>query len=440
MTSSKILVVDDEPSVRYTLTQILEEEGFEVRAAPDVASALALVDEVDLILTDLVMPGADGVALIEAIQAQALRPPVIVLTARGSEREAVRAIKAGAYDYLPKPFELDELLAAINRALEVAGLRQDAALRRVERAMDSAIITRSAAYHRALTLAIKLASLPVPILITGESGSGKELLSGALHFGGARSSGPCVRFNCATLNDELASAELFGHEKGAFTGAHTARMGYLRQAHQGTLILDEVAELSAPTQAKLLRFLQLQEVQPVGSSAPPIKVDVRVVAMTHEDLAERVAQGQFREDLYYRLCVLEVRVPPLRERPEDIIPLAQHFARRQAQRFGMTPAPLERALLDRFMAYAWPGNVRELEHAVTRALLVPDQDPLRAQPLEQGASADLADGSYRAQLAQCERQILMRAMAAANGNQSEAARRLEISRTTLIDKLKRLGL
>lgn len=437
-----ILIVDDERAVRFTLAQILAEEGYQTLEAADVNAALALSAQADLILTDLVMPDQDGVALIEALKARGERSPVIVLTARGSEREAVRAMRAGAYDYLPKPFELDELLSAVTRALELAGLRQDAQLRQLEHLLGRPIIAHSQAMRAVLKRALRLAQLPISTLVHGESGVGKEAVAELLHLAGPRAHAPLVRFNCAALSDELAAAELFGHEKGAFTGAHVARPGYFRKADQGTLILDEVAELSPAIQAMLLRVLQSGELQTVGAADNAQPVDVRVVACTHQDLAALVERGQFREDLYYRLCVVELVVPPLRERVDDIAPLARCFAARDAQRFGLDSVRISDAALALLKAHLWPGNVRELEHTITRALALYGGPIIEPEALlisaDKKAHPDILM-SYRAQLERFEREVIERALKQAQGNQSEAARRLELSRSTFLDKLRRLG-
>lgn len=441
-----ILIVDDERAVRFTLAQILAEEGYHTLEAADVEAALAVSERADLILTDLVMPRQDGVALIEALRARGERSPVIVLTARGSEREAVRAMRAGAYDYLPKPFELDELLSAVKRAQELAGLRQDAQLRQLEHLLGRPMIARSEAMREVLKRALRLAQLPIPTLVRGESGVGKEAVAELLHVAGPRAHGPLVRFNCAALSEELASAELFGHEKGAFTGAHVARPGYFRQADQGTLILDEVAELSPAIQAKLLRVLQSGEVQTVGATGrveASSRVDVRVVACTHQELSALVARGQFREDLYDRLCVVELVVPPLRERLDDIAPLARSFALRDAQRFGLDSIRISDAALSALKAHPWPGNIRELEHTITRAIALyggPVLEPASLMLWGQRPQASATSMSYRAQLERFEREVIERALAQAQGNQSEAARQLELSRSTFIDKLRRLGM
>ncbi|MFO0610634.1 MAG: sigma-54 dependent transcriptional regulator [Polyangiales bacterium] len=437
-----VLVCDDEAAVRFTVREALESVGHAVveAAHPDAASPhLAAVDAV---VTDLAMPGRDGLSLLAEARGVDGDLPVVFLTARGTERSAVQAMKLGAYDYLTKPFALDELRAVVARAVEARALRRSAHRLDTERAIGRPLVGESAAFRRLLDDARRVARREVPVLLRGETGTGKELVASLLHAEGPRRDGPCVRFNCAAIPADLAEAELFGHAKGAFTGAVAARRGYFAQADGGTLVLDEVGELPLATQAKLLRALQEGEIQPVGAARVE-RVDVRVVAATHRDLRAAVTAGAFREDLYYRLAVVELTVPPLRERRDDVPRLVDHFRRKYAARFDLPDARFTDALVAALAARPWPGNVRELENAVARILALSEGGAIGPEALARldGATpAAGATGGLREEVAAYERGLIERALAACNGNQSEAARRLGVSRMTLLDKLKRHGL
>jgi len=437
-----ILVCDDEPAVRFTIEQALESVGHTVLSAAHPDEASVHLPACDAVLTDLVMPGRDGLSLLA--EARALDPdlPVVLLTARGTERDAVAAMKLGAYDYLTKPFALDELRAVMARAAETRGLRRSARQLAVERAMGRPLVGASASFRRLLDDARRVARRPVTVLLRGETGTGKELVASLIHAESTRRERPCVRFNCAAISAELAEAELFGHVKGAFTKTVAARKGYFAQADGGTLVLDEVGELPLALQPKMLRALQEGEIQPVGAGRVE-RVDVRVVASTHRDLRAAVANGEFREDLYYRLAVVELTVPPLRDRREDIPLLLDHLRRRYAARFDLPDVRLSDALVSALSTRPWPGNVRELENAVARMLALSDGGTLGVEALarlgDDVPTATEAQG-LREEVAVFERQLLQRALAACDGNQSEAARRLGVSRMTLLDKMKRHGL
>jgi two-component system response regulator AtoC len=442
---AKVLLVDDEPAVLYTLQEVLGERGDTVVTASSGQVALERLEGVEAIVTDLAMPGMDGMALLRAVRERDPELPVIVLTAQGSERAAVTAMKAGAYDYLRKPFDIDEVGLVVERAAETYRLRQRGQRLEAEHALGRPILGESPALRRVLEAALRVAGKDVTVLVRGETGTGKELIASLLHCRSRRASGPLVRFNCAAVPGELAESELFGHVRGAFTGATQAHRGYFAQADGGTLVLDEVGELPASLQAKLLRALQEGEIQPVGASRVE-RVDVRVVASTHRDLAAEVKAGRFREDLYYRLAVVELTVPPLRERREDIPALAEAFARGCAERFGVEGVRLTPELVRRLQQREWPGNVRELENVVTRLVALSSGGPLGVEALEEpsgeaGAAGRAASAqSFREQMGVFERELLQRTLAETGGNQSEAARRLRLSRVTLIDKLKRHGL
>ena len=434
---AKILIVDDEAQVRFTLAEVLGEAGHQVIAASGGAEALRLADdELDAVISDLAMPGMDGLELLAALRQRDASLPVLLLTARGSERVAVQAMKAGAYDYLVKPFDLDEIVHALGRAVEARVLRREQRRRLAERGLERPIVGDAPALRRVLDMAARIADRELPVLVLGETGTGKELIAGLLHAGSRRARGPLVRFNCAAIPEQLADSELFGHARGAFTGASAARRGYFAQAEGGTLVLDEIAELPLTIQAKLLRALQSGEIQPLGARVE--KVDVRVVACTHRDLRAEVAAGRFREDLYYRLAVLELRVPPLRERREDIPVLADSFARRYAARFGLESVQLAPELVAALVARPWPGNVRELENCVARLVAQSGDGRIGGDALAESATP--GPGNLRAQVEAFERGLIEQALRAAGGNHSEAARRLATSRVTLLDKLKKHGL
>ncbi len=434
-----VLLVDDEPSVLFTLREIVEELGHEARTARGGHEALErLDDDVDLVVTDLAMPEGDGLELLEHLRGARPELPVVLLTARGSERTAARVMRQGAFDYLPKPFDVSELEETITRALQVASWKGEARRAAAQDALGRPFVGRAPAFRRVVDRALRVGPRDVPVLVRGETGTGKELLAALLHSAGPRARGPFVRFNCAAISEELAESELFGHARGAFTGATGARRGYFAQAHEGTLVLDEVGELPPRLQPKLLRALQSGEIQAVG--APSIaRVDVRIVACTHRDLLAEARLGRFREDLYYRLAVVELEMPPLRERHEDIAPLAELFARAAADRFGLEGVTLSEALARALERRAYPGNVRELENLVTRMVALSDGGPLDLGALDE-RPAEAASGGFREQVERLERRLLTQALADGGGNQSEAARRLGLSRATFLDKLKRYGL
>lgn len=443
-----VLIVDDESSVLFLLREVLEERGHEVLSATSGVEAAALsdlgkLDDVELLLTDFAMPELDGLGLMALLLRRNPELPVVLLTARGSERLAARAIKEGAFDYLPKPFELDELEAVVARALEAGSLRREARQAAASALLGKPFIGKAPAFRRVVDRALKLAPRNVPILVRGETGSGKELLASLLHTSSERRHAPLVRFNCAAIAAELAESELFGHARGAFTGAQAQHRGYFAQAHGGTLVLDEVGELPAKLQPKLLRALQSGEIQPVGGAVT--QVDVRVVACTHRDLRAEVKAGRFREDLLYRLAVVELTMPPLAERREDIALLAEVFARSAAERFGLEGVTLSPELVAALTARSYPGNVRELENTVTRLVALSDGGPLGKalldEPVSPGAAPPSKEaGSFRERVEHLERTLLTQALTAAQGNQSEAARQLGLSRATFLDKLKRYGL
>jgi two-component system response regulator PilR (NtrC family) len=459
----RILVADDEQSMREFLTICLRRAGHEVLAVDGVAAALAALDAhpaaepagIDVVVTDLRMGGdLDGLALLDQARARGHDAEVILVTAFATTDTAISAMKRGAYDYLTKPFKVDELTALIARALEKRALVVENAALRAQvagRVRLARLLGRSRPMQKVFELIGKIHSTRTSILITGESGTGKELVARALHTEGSRSSAPFVAVNCGAIPDDLLESELFGHVRGAFTGAHADKPGLFRQAQGGTLFLDEIGELSPGLQVKLLRALQERRVKPVGS-ATEHEVDVRVVAATNRDLEAEVARGAFRQDLYYRLNVIEVRLPPLRQRVEDVPLLAEHFLRRFAAELGKAMRGFEPAAMRRLEGYDFPGNVRELENLVERAVtLAPgttigldDLPPLRtaalAAPQAPAATEFPADGvDLDRLLYDFERSLVGAALERAGGIRKRAASLLGISFRSLRYRLDKLG-
>jgi DNA-binding NtrC family response regulator len=443
---ARVLLVDDEPSLLFTLSQLLKSRGMEPVLARSAKEALTKLDGVDGVVTDYSMPEMDGVQLVQAVHERDESLPVVVLTAHGSERIAVRAMKSGAYEYVTKPFDIDEIALVLDRALEARALRVQNRRLTAERALGRTIVGDSPAMRRVLEAVNRVGPKDITVLVRGDTGTGKELIASLIHAESRRAAGPLVRFNCAAIPGELAEAELFGHTRGAFTGANQARRGFFAEAHGGTLVLDEVGELSVPIQAKLLRALQEGEIQPVGAGRVE-NVDVRVVACTNRDLGAEARAHRFREDLYYRLAVVELVVPPLHEHREDIPALAMEFARRYAERFGMVDVRLAPELLEALQRAEWPGNVRQLENAIARMVALGGTGEIglaafhaSAGTVEPGAEPP-PDGTLtlREQVEALERSVIARTLSTVAGNQSEAARRLGLSRGSLIDRLKKYG-
>jgi two-component system response regulator AtoC len=449
---ARVLVIDDDASLRYTLEAVLSDAGLLVETAETGAKALASFEArgADVVLTDLAMPEMDGMKVLERLRALDPSVPVMMITAHGSERVAVAAMKAGAYDYLPKPFDPDELVLVVKRGIETRTLRLENARLRAETALGRTIVAESPAMRRVLDMVARVAPKDVTVLFTGESGAGKDVVATAVHAHSRRADKPFIRFNAAAIPSELAEAELFGHTKGAFTGAHVARLGYFQNADKGTLFIDEIGDLPLAIQGKILRALQSGDVQQVGGKVD--HVDVRLIAATNRDLAAEVKAGRFREDLFYRLNVVPIRVPPLRERVEDIEPLLRTFVRSYADRYGMGSVEIDPALIEAMKSHTWPGNVRELENTIARLLaLAPDErislalwrslsEPHSAQSTP-GASGDPGPSHpLRARVEAFERTIIADQFEAAGKNQSETARRLGVSRPALIEKLHKYGL
>ncbi|HWE23213.1 MAG TPA: sigma-54 dependent transcriptional regulator [Myxococcales bacterium] len=445
----RALVADDDAVLRYTLRGVLEHAGLAVDEAVDGMEALEKfgAERYDLVISDLRMPRMDGIELLRRVRQQRSDTTFVLITGEGSERHAVEAMKLGAYDYLKKPFENDELTAVVRRATD--SVRMNGEIERLsgELNLSRSLVFQSDAMSRLALLVQRLGPRDVTVLLTGESGTGKERVAEALVRASPRASKPFVRFNCAALTADLAEAELFGHSRGAFTGAQRPRSGLFREADGGTILLDEIGELAPVAQAKLLRVLQEGEVRPVGEDRPQ-KVDVRVVAATHRDLRDLCARGLFREDLFYRLNVVHLHVPPLRDRREDIPVLARYFLSRYEQRFGLRPLRASPELIDRLMQHSWPGNVRELENAIEGivALSVDGEIDLSLLPQPHtetpGAEVSPSAGgaSLKERLDAYERGLIVAALDEARGNRTHAARALGLNRGTLHSKLNKYGL
>jgi DNA-binding NtrC family response regulator len=446
-----VLVVDDDPGVRESFRLILEDH-YDVTDVPDGPTALDVVrtSAVDLVLLDIRLPGMDGIEVLERIKALGEGIEVILVTAVRTVRTAVAAMKLGAFDYLTKPFEEDELLSLSRRALERRALEREVAFLRSElaRAHDSdEIVGRHPTIEKLHGLIAQVARTPTTVLITGESGTGKELVARAIHHQGPRRDGPFIAVNPAAIAETLIESDLFGHERGSFTGAHQRKLGKFELAQGGTLFLDEIGSLRLELQAKLLRVLQEREIERVGGTRP-VKIDVRFIAATNTNLKEAVISGAFREDLYYRLNVVPVVVPPLRERIQDVPLLVEHFIRRDNRRFHKRVEGLSPEALAALNAYRWPGNVRELENVIERCVVLAQGPIIQLNDLPLDVSLPQQAPKVRAAEAlplneatdQFEQQIVLRVLERVGWNLTEAGRILEIHRNSLRVKLARWGI
>jgi DNA-binding NtrC family response regulator len=453
----RILVVEDEAGIRLALSGLLRRDGYEVALAESGEQALALFAEepADLVLTDLALGrGASGLDVLRAVKARRPETAVVMITAHGSEKIAVEAMKAGAEDYVPKPFDNDELRVVVQRALERTRLEREhrLLLERVDRELRfENLIGAGPAMRRVFELIQKVAETDLTVLVRGESGTGKELVAQALHQRSPRKGRPFVAVNCAAISRELVESELFGHEKGAFTGADAKRIGRFEAADGGTIFLDEIGDMAPETQAKVLRVLQERSLERVGS-AKPVPVDVRVVAATHRDLEAEVRAGRFREDLYYRLRVVEIDLPPLRERSEDVPALVDRFLGQIAERLGREKRRISASALAHLARQPWPGNVRELRNAVEQAavlaageaievedLRLPAGAPGHARAPAPGDALPFAEAKRRV-TEDFERAYLLRALRAHDGNVSRTAEAVGMVRQSLQQKIRELGL
>jgi two-component system, NtrC family, response regulator AtoC len=449
----RILVVDDDAAVRFALVELLADAGHAVREAEHAPAALASLEgeAADLMVSDLTMPAMNGLELLAEVRARFPDVLFVLLTAHGDERVAVRALKLGAWDYVPKPFDNDEILALVGRAREILALRSENRRLRDELAGTiPGLIAEAPAMREVLRVVARVAPTDVTVLLTGESGTGKEVIARALHDGSSRHAGPLVALNCSALPAELVESELFGHVRGAFTGADRDRVGRFAAADGGTLFLDEIGDLAPAAQAKLLRVLEERRVTPVGATTPE-DVDVRLVAATNRRLEQLVEQGAFREDLFFRLGVVQLELPPLRERRSDIPLLAAHFIAHFAERHDRPARPLSEAARRALLAWDWPGNVRELRNVVERAVVLADGESIDVAdlpPALAGAGSPLrpADAAIAGLpyaeardrvLHSFERSFLAAALERHGGNVSATARALGLHRQSLQKMLRR---
>ncbi|RMH41338.1 MAG: sigma-54-dependent Fis family transcriptional regulator [Deltaproteobacteria bacterium] len=443
---AQVLVVEDDDAMRELLVEELADAGYRVIGAAGGREGVARAKQgdIDVVVTDLRMPDLDGFDLIRDLRAGQRPPHIVMITAFGSIETAIRAVKLGAYDYITKPFEIEELILVVDKAIRERGLEREVErLRREVKGqyeLDNVIGT-SEAMQEVFSLVHRLGGSTASVLITGESGTGKELIARAIHYHSPRAEGPFVAVNLAAVPETLLEAELFGYKRGAFTDARADKQGLFAEADGGTIFLDEIGELAAPLQAKLLRVLQEREIRPIGSTRQQ-KIDVRVVAATNKDLEERMRAGLFREDLFYRLNVIHIALPPLRARPEDILPLAEHFLRKHAAR--ATPPRVLRLAPDAqraLLAFPWPGNVRELENVIERCVALASGEEIRADDLPQHVrerrDTDFLAGAVarRLTLAELEREYILRVLDDEGGNKTRAAARLGLDRKTLYRKL-----
>jgi len=478
-----VLVVDDEADIRSLLSDLLTEAGYVVRKAKTGAEALESVakDLPDLVMMDVKLPDQDGIGVLRQLKREHPDLEVIVMTAFGGSSTAIKAMGHGAYDYVTKPFEIDDLLATLKRVFEHADMSSEVSALRLELGKSAAererIVGSSKPMLEVFKLIGKVAPSDATVLITGESGTGKELIAEALHRASRRNPHPLVKVSCAALPETLLETELFGHEKGSFTGAMTMRKGRFETANKGTIFLDEIGEMTLGTQTKLLRILQEREFERIGSNTP-IKIDIRVITATNRNLSAEVESGKFREDLYYRLNVIHIHMPPLRERKEDIPFLVEHFLVKYRHAAGSIPTSISEEALTRLVDYDWPGNVRELENAIERAVVLSRGNPITLEHLPFGDRREAADrarmagrrarlegeadeadaeaveagsngngngngngaGSFKERIATLERQLIKEALDRAEGNRTKAADELGIYRRLLYAKIKEYGL
>ncbi len=445
-----ILAVDDDVNMLAMLEKFLKRAGYTVDTTSDSMKAMSLVDEknYDIVITDIQMPRANGMDLLKRIKELQKDTMVIMITAFGSVDSAVNAMKAGAYDYVSKPFNIDEILALLERATQQRRLQREVEFLRqeVERKYSfSSIIGKSKAMQDIFALIQRLSHARSNVLITGRSGTGKELIAKAIHYNSERRAMPLVTVNCSAIPESLLESELFGHEKGAFTGAITSRRGLFETANGGTLFLDEIGDMPLGSQSKLLRVVETGEVRPVGSDDIK-KVDVRIIAATHRDLKEMIKHDQFREDLFYRLNVISIQVPDLKDRPEDVSILVEHFTKKYGEQFGRPNIRLTHEASACLIKYTWPGNVRELENVIERSIALSNGEVVDAKDLPdhlfQMKPSDLIDdlATDNMPLTEVEKRYIVRILQRTNWHQSKAAQILGIDRKTLYRKIKEYNL
>ncbi|MBX3027525.1 sigma-54-dependent Fis family transcriptional regulator [bacterium] len=458
MDQPRVLIVDDEPSVRESLRLILKDR-YALTLADTGDAAMAALDQhaFDVVLLDILMPGLDGLEVLERVRARSVGPQVIMLTATKTVKTAVRAMRLGAFDYVTKPFDVDELMIIVERAVQASALVQEVNALRSEvgqRYSFDNVIGRSAGMQAVLDTVARVAPLRTTVLLTGESGTGKEVIAKAVHYNSPRAGGPLVAINCAAIPENLLESELFGHERGAFTDAHARKLGHFESAHRGTIFLDEIGEMNPATQAKLLRVLETGTFSRVGGSQP-VTVDVRVVAATNRDLDKSMQDGSFRPDLYFRLNVVAIHLPPLRDRREDLPLLIRHFLQRKSRELGVPEKRFSREATDALLRYRWQGNVRELENVVERALALSIGNELTLEdlppkltesaaapePVRAAATAATNGGASLADAVdRLEHHLITDALVKADHNQTRAAEILGTTRRILKYKMDKLGI
>lgn len=453
MEKKRILVIDDEENMRHMLAVLLEKEGYQVDNAANGKEGLGLALEnfYDIILCDLKMPVMDGMVFLDKFQDTGQESTIVVMSAYGTLDTAIEAMKLGAYDYVSKPFKADEILLTLKKAEERERLRKENRLLQQsvrERYSFAQMIGPSPVMQEIFATIEKVADYKTSVLITGESGTGKELIARAIHYNSSRSDKPMVTVNCGAIPGTLLESELFGHKKGSFTDAIRDKKGLFQEAHGGSIFLDEIGELPRPLQVKLLRALQEEEVKRVGDTHS-IKIDIRVMTATTKDLAEEVKIGRFRDDLYYRINVLHITVPPLRERPEDVPLLIQHFIDKTSKRLNSEMSGVSPAAGRALQAYSWPGNVRELENVIERAMVMANGStieredlPSYLQPQEETVEylTDDENLSIKQASRKVEKMLIRKALEKTGGNRTQAAKILEISHPALLYKMKDYGL
>lgn len=462
-----VLIIDDDETVRDVLRSFLSGKGFEISLAEDGQTGLELIknNKYDIILTDLMMPTLTGIDLLKEVSAANITTPILVITAFGTVQTAVEAMKLGAFEYVTKPFNLDEIMLVIEKALNVSKLQKENVMLKMQlmkKYQYEGLIGDSPEMQSVYRLIAQVADTDSTVLVLGESGTGKELIAKTIHYNSSRSQGPFVPINCAAIPRELLESELFGHEKGAFTGAINTRIGRFELAQNGTLFLDEVGELDPSLQVKLLRVLQEREFERVGGMKT-VKVDVRILAATNKDLEKATREGKFREDLFYRLNVIPMNLPPLRKRSGDIPLLVDHFVRGFAKKRKREPFVFSKNAMQCLMAYAWPGNVRELENVMERISILTNQKTIEVSDLpekiqevapalpktDSASMPEQAAGSHElpesgvdlgSLVSNIEKDLILKALAKSGGVKSKAAQLLGLNRTTLFEKMRKMGI
>ena len=443
---NKILLIDDEPTIRMLLSRILELEGYEVLKAKDRATALYILNkqEVQVVLCDVFLPDGNGVDMVQELQPLAPNAKIILLTAHGNIPDGVQAIKNGAFDYIVKGDDNRKIIPIVSRAMDAIAAEQKQQSKkkdvRVNTVTFGNIVGKSPALAHVISQASKVAATDVAVLINGETGTGKELFAQAIHNASHRSAGAFLALNCSAFSRELLESELFGYKEGAFTGAVKDKRGLLEEANHGTVFLDEIGEMALELQSKLLRVLETGEFVKVGDTKTT-RVDVRIISATNRNLKEEIANGRFREDLYFRLSVFRIELPPLRQRREDILPLAQHFAERFSKQIGCPVPALSPDAKNLFLSYPWPGNVREMMNTMEHALIVCDSEVTREDlPIDMLSDESSTQVDDSLDLKSVERNHIIKVLHHTHGNKTETARLLKIGLTTLYRKIEEYGI